>query len=120
MNHNFKATGLALTPELRAYTEKRLAHADKFLGGDSTAHADIELEYSEHNETGKYRAEFTLAQGGNIFRASRWGSTMHEAVDLAVGELTGELSRTKEKRQNVLRRSAVKVKEYLRGWRKKV
>lgn len=120
MNYNLKGTGLQVTPELRAYAEKRLAHADKFLNGDPTAHADIELEYSERNETGKYRAEITLSCNGDIFRISRWGNNMHEAVDLAAGDLTQELSRTKQKRQSVLRRSAVKVKEYLRGWRKKI
>jgi ribosomal subunit interface protein len=120
MNHNFKTTGLTLTPELRAYAEKRLMHAEKFVQGDTTVHADIELGYSEHNETGKYRAEINLSCGGQIFRVARWGSTMHEAIDIAIGELVGELGRTKEKRQNMLRRSAVKVKEYLRGWRRKV
>lgn len=120
MNYNIKGTGIAVTDELRDYVEKRLAHADKFVNGDTTAHTDVELEYSEHNETGKFRAEFTTSIGGAVYRASEWGSTMHEAIDLATSELTTELRREKKQKLKIFRHSALRVKEYLRGWRRKV
>ena len=120
MNYDLKGTNLPVTPELRSYVEKCLAHADKFLVGDPTAYAAIELQYSPLNDNGKYRAECTVSAAGEMYRAESWGSGMHEAIDLATGELIGELSQRKKKRLALLRRTAVKVKEYLRGWRRKV
>lgn len=117
MNYNIKGTNVEVTDELRSYVEKQLAHADKFLATDPTAHVDVELHYLEDGRSGKYRAEFTVAASGSVYRAERWGSTMHEAIDVAGAELTEELSRDKKKRQSVLRRTSLRVKEYLRGWR---
>lgn len=117
MNYNIKGTGIEVTDELRNYVEKQLSHADKFLSGDPTAHVDVELHHLPEGRSGKYRAEFTVSAGGRVYRVERWGGAMHEAIDVAGAELTTELSRDKKKRQSVLRRTSLKVKEYLRGWR---
>lgn len=119
LNYNIKGTEVQITPELRSYIEKRLEHAAKLLNGDSTAHADVELEYSMVRDGGKYRAEFTVGVGGTVYRAEDWGGTMHEAIDIAAGELARELTKNKKKNLKVFRHSAVKVKEFLRGWREK-
>ena len=120
MNYNIKGTGLAITDELRGYLEKKLEHAGKFLEGDSTALTMVELEHAPLNDGGKYRAELITEASGKTFRASQWGGTMHEAIDLAAGELTGELRRSKKQKLKVFRHSAVRVKEFLRGWRNKI
>lgn len=120
MNYNIKGTNLVITPELRSYTEKKLEHTDKFLSNDPTVHADIELEYSQMRDGGKYRAEFTVSATGQVYRADEWGDTMHAAIDLASDELVKELSRNKKKKMHVLRQGAGRVKEFLRGFRKSV
>ncbi|HEV7449485.1 MAG TPA: ribosome-associated translation inhibitor RaiA [Candidatus Paceibacterota bacterium] len=120
MNYNIKGTHLNISDELRSYVEKKLAHADRLVGDDPTAHADVELQYLEDGRSGKYRAEFTVSAKSELYRADCWGATMHEALDLAGGELVEELSRDKKKKQSVLRRTSIKVKEYLRGWRNEV
>jgi putative sigma-54 modulation protein len=120
MNYNIKGTGIEVTPELRAYAEKQLERVEKFTAEDPSAHADVECEHAPLNDGGKYRAEFTVSSGGDVFRAEDWGSTMHEALDVAGNELFRELRRAKRKRLHVFRSSAVRVKEYLRGWRNKV
>lgn len=117
MNYNLKGTEVPVTDELRTYVERQLGHADKFLAGDPTAHADVELAYLAEGRSGKYRAEFTVSAAGQVYRAERWGSTMHEALDLAGGDLASELSRDKKKKQSMFRRTSLRVKEYLRGWR---
>ncbi len=117
MNYNIKGTHVDISDELRTYAEKKLAAADKFLVSDPTAHADIELQHLPEGRSGKYRAEFTVAASGEVYRAEAWGASMHEALDAAGAELTEELSRDKKKKQSVLRRTSVRVKEYLRGWR---
>lgn len=117
MNYNIKGTEVPVTDELRAYVEKQLAYADKFVNADPTAHTDVELHHLPEGRSGKYRAEFTLSMGGEVYRAERWGGGLHEAIDLAGGDLAHELSRNKSKKQSVLRRTSLRVKEYLRGWR---
>lgn len=120
LNYNIKGTEVEITPELRSYVETRLAHSCKLLEGDTTAHADVELQHSVMRDGGKYRAEFTVSSGGTIYRTEDWGGTMHEAIDIAAGELARELTKNKKKNLKVFRHSALKVKEFLRGWRKKV
>ncbi len=120
MNYNIKGTELEITPELRDYVEKKLAHADTFTQDDSTAHVDIELEFKPLGRSKKYRAEFTLAAKGSVYRVNEWGETMHEAIDVGAAELASELRQTKKKSLHTLRSSAAKVKEFLRGWRKKI
>ena len=119
MNYNIKGTALAVTDELRAYVERQLAHADKLIH-DSAAHADVELAFDEVRDGPKFRAEFTLEHHGALYRASAWGGTMHEAIDIAGGELMSELRKAKSKRLHMFRRGATRVKEYLRGWRNKI
>jgi len=119
MNYNIKGTALGVTDELRTYVERQLAHADKLLH-DPAAHADIELVFDEMRDGPKFRAEFTLESQGKLYRASDWAVSLHEAIDVAGAELAAELRKAKGKRLQVLRRSATRVKEYLRGWRSRI
>ncbi len=120
LNYNIKGTGVSITDELRSYVEKKLAHAEKFLQDDPSVHVDVELGYQQLRHGDKYRAEFTLGAPGAVYRATHWGESLHAAIDLAIGEVVGELGRDKKKRLHMVRRSAAKVKEYLRGWRTKI
>lgn len=121
MNYNIKGTGIPITDELRAYAEKRLASLDKFLNDKEAARTDVELELSPLVDGPKYRAEMMLHDpGARVMRAEARGTALHEAIDLAAGELFSELTRSKKKRLHLLRHGAVKVKEYLRGWRTKI
>ena len=117
VNHNIKGTALAVTDELRSYVEKKLGSAEKFLAGDSTAHADVELEYSQLRDGPKYRAEFTLSAKGEVYRAEEWGTTMHEAIDLAAGQVVKELWRKKKRHLALVRRGGAVVKDVIRGFR---
>lgn len=116
MNYAIKATNLQLTDEIRSYVEKRLSHLDK-MAKDS-ARCDVELEHSQLSEGPQYRAELMYHEPGEELRRSEAsGATLHEAIDLAAGDLVRDVTQGKKKRQQVFRRTAVKVKEYLRGWR---
>lgn len=117
VNHNLKGTGLHVTDELRSYVEKKLGSAEKFLQGDSTAHADVELEFAPLRDGPKYRAEFTLSAEGAVYRAEAWGGALHEAVDLASDQLLREVHRNKKKRLALVRRGGAMIKDALRGLR---
>lgn len=116
LNYNIKGTGLEVSDELRGYVEKKLSTAEKFLH-HAPVHVDVELEHDSLRAGERNRAEFTVAAGGDTYRAEAWGETMHAAVDLAMGELVVELGRNKKKRIDIVRRSAHRFKEYLRGLR---
>ena len=108
---------MPITDELRAYVEKKLGSAEKFLMGDSTAHANVELEYSHLRDGGKYRAEFTVSASSQVYRAEEWGITMHEAVDLAIVQLVKELRRNKRRTIHLMRRGGAVIKDAIRGLR---
>jgi ribosomal subunit interface protein len=122
VNYNIKGTGVSISDEIRGYLEKKLEHLEKFVRHVDAARIDVELEYDEVWDGPKYRAELTHHEPGlsQALRADVRGTTLHEAIDLAVGELTHDLTKTKQKKHDIFRRTGTKVKEYLRGWRNKV
>src|SRR3989344_1357668 len=84
MNYNVKGTAVQVTPELRAYLDSRFAnHADKFLKGDTSARADVELGHSPLRDGGQYCCELNVSASGNLYRTEAWGGTLHEAIDIA-------------------------------------
>ena len=105
---------------MRAYVERRLAQTDKFLESDPVAHAQVECEYQEMRHGERYRAEFTLKASHAVYRAELWAGTLHEAIDLAINQLVEELREGKQKRVDVFRRTAARVKDYLRGFRSRI
>jgi ribosomal subunit interface protein len=118
MHYNLKGTGVPVTDELRDYIEKKLSTLDKFVANNSGARTDVEVAYLASEEK-QYRAELLLHDKQQL-RTTATGSTLHEAIDSAAGELAEELSRAKKKRLHTFRHNAFKVKEYLRGWRKSI
>ena len=121
MRYNIKGTGVPVTPENRSYVEKKLSSLDKFVGDLAAARMDVELKYMPLWDGKKYSAEFMFYEPGlpKPLRAEARGDALHEAIDIASAELFRNLTQTKKKKLQVFRRSAVKVKEYLRGWRDK-
>ena len=118
MNYNLKGTDVSITDELRSYVEKKGNTVSKFMFDADAARIDVELSYIETEEK-QYRAEFTL-HDKKIVRSVAHGSTLHEAIDGAAGELSRELTKDKRKRLHNLRQGAFKVKEFLRGFRTKI
>lgn len=117
MNYNLKGTAVTITPEIRSHIEKKLSSLDKYFKNPPAARADIEVEFLA-DEAKQYRAEFTL-HGPETKEASRvvmQGSTLYEAIDIAVGEVGRELSESKKKNLKFFRRSAGKVKDMIRGF----
>jgi ribosomal subunit interface protein len=119
MRYALKGTNIDLTDEIRSYIDAKLRGFDGLLAAPEAARVDIELQYLL-NEERTYRAEMTLHDPGAQApaRAEARGHALHEAIDKAVQELFEELTRAKRKKRGLFRRSAVRVKEYLRGWRR--
>ncbi len=114
MEYNIKGTGLEVTPEIRGYVEKRLRALDKFTGTGVDARADVEVEFLK-GEAKEYRAELMVyAPGVEVQRVEVRGAALHEAIDIAVGEMSRELDKNKKKRQHLFRRAAGQIKNALR------
>lgn len=118
MQYNLLGKGLTITPEIREYVDKKLGSLDKFVHNAAAARVDVELSYLESEER-TFRAELML-YNHKVMRSEARGRALHEAFDKAMGELYTELSRAKGRRLRHLRHGALKVKEFLRGWRKDV
>ena len=117
MNYNIKGTGLDITDEIRGYVEGKLAHIDKFFKGDEAARATVELEHFVGEAEQKYRAEFGVVSKSGSFRAEARGSSLHEAVDLAMGEMSKEVDRSHKRGRGLVRRGALRIKDFVRGFR---
>jgi len=113
MHYNIKGTGLPVSDEIRTYIEKRLSSTEKFL--DQAVRVDVEVVHN--TELGQpYRAEFTLESEGVVYRAEASRESLHEAIDVAAGELLAELRRSKKKHLHLVRRGAAKFKDIVRGF----
>lgn len=118
MNYNLKGAGFAVTDEVRSYVEKKLSALDALVRA-SAARVDVVAGYLEAEEK-QYKVEMTLHDAKEPLHAECRGSTLHEAIDAASAELVDELAKAKKKKLSNFRHSAVRVKEYLRGWRNKI
>ena len=121
MNYNIKGTDVSITDEIRTYLEKKLTHLEKFVHKPELARADVELQYLP-SEGKMYRAEVMLIDPSlkQPLRAEATANGLHEAIDKVESELFSELTRSRKKRLQKFRHSAVKVKEFLRGWRNSI
>ncbi len=121
MNIQIKTKGgLALTPAITEYVHKRVASFEKFLSGDTTAQAAIELGKStNHHKHGDiFSAEVHLVAKGRDLFAGAEKEDLYAAIDAIKDEVLRELSSAKEKRLSTLRRGGAKVKNIIKGiWR---
>lgn len=117
MQYNIQTTGLTLSEEIRNYIEKELAHTEKFLQGKKTVQVDVELHYAEGESEAKYNAVFNILIDGDLITARAHGQALHEAIDIAGGEIARELSHRKDKKMRLFKRGAIRIKEIVRGWR---
>ncbi len=117
MNYNLTGKGIELTPETHAYVEKQVSlHVEKFLQNDTATKLDVRLEFESGAAGPKYRAELVCARGAQTYRAQSNGSTLHEAIDLATGELNRELSHAKDRKMRLWKVGAGKIKSLFRGF----
>ena len=120
MNYNIKGTAVEISPEVRSYVERKLAHLDRLVQKNADARVDVELQFA-HGQDKPYRAEYMLHRPKHeVLRVEAHGSALHEAIDIAQGELVRGLTESRKKDTHVLRRSALRVKEFMRGWRSRV
>lgn len=118
MRTNIKTTDIKLTPGIREYVEKKIAALDKYIDpDDTTVFAEVEIgRTTEHHQKGRvFRAEIQVSTKGEIFRADSERETLNDAIDSAQSDMARELRRHKNKRADLFRRGATRMKRLFRG-----
>ncbi len=118
MNLNIKTTNISLTPAIQDYLEKKLGMLNKFidLEGDNVfIHAEVGKTTKHHKSGDFFRAEVNLRVGGRTFRAVSEKDDLYAAIDEVKDELSEEIKAGKEKKISIVRKSALKLKNMLKG-----
>lgn len=121
MQIKIQATGIALTPEVEAYIEKRIGSISKFLGknaGAALAEVEVGRVSQRHRQGEIFRAEANLTMPGMQLRATSEAEDIHAAIDDIKEELEREFISSKDKERTLFRRGALVIKDLVRGFGK--
>ena len=118
MQLNIKATQFVLTPSIEDLIRNKIVRTverlTKRADPDSVQLAIEVAKTTHHHQKGEvWRAEAMLRVGGKTFRCEESGESLQEAIDLLEPSLAMELKKFKEKRGDLEKRGARKVKRSL-------
>ncbi len=112
---------MELTPAIRDYVEKRVTDLGKFLtrieekGGELLVNFEVSKTTHHHKSGDFFRAECSIDIDGKNFFSGVDKASLYEAIDEVKENLFHEISKSKEKRQNLIRRGARSIKKMLKG-----
>ncbi len=111
-----KTTNFEHTAALLDMLQKRLSTLAKFLpDGETLLRCDVELEKTTSQQSGRiFRAECNLQVGGELLRVEATEEKMEDAIERAKNELKRLLRRSRNKRQSMFLRGALRIKRMLR------
>lgn len=117
-----KGTALSLTPAIEAAADKIVAALDRYVDADDTsALAEIEVaRTTNHHRSGDiFRAEVNFFWRHGSLRAEASKEDLYVALAVVKDEIVESLRSKKAKRTDFIRRSALRVKNMLKGlpWR---
>ncbi len=120
MNINFKASNIALTDEIRSYTEEKVAMVKKLIPGtaEENIKVDVDLSKKSQQQSGEiFRADITIYAGAEKTHAVGHGETILAALDASKDELSERVSRSKKRRMDLVRKGGAKIKSMIRFWK---
>lgn len=117
MKINLKTKNFAVTQAIKIYLEEKLNSLYKFLPGDESISADVELaKTTKHHQKGDiFRAEVNLSVPGRLIRAVAEEWNLRVAIDKVKDELQREIKSNKEKNFSLYKKGARLFKRLLRG-----
>ena len=120
MRHNIKTSDFVMTPPIKDYIEKEMAHLNKFV---NTGYEELPICYIEigkttnhHNKGEVFKAEFTVHIGGTALRAETQEEDLYAALDEVTEAMTEELKAFKDKKVSFIRRSGARLKSFVKGF----
>ena len=121
MKKTTKVTNIVLTPGISDYLDKKLGALDRYLDpNDDSVIVDVEIAKTtnRHRSGDIFKAEATLHGRQLDTRAEVEREDLYAAIDGMKDELIETLRSKKHKRIDFIRRSGLKLKNLLRGFRK--
>ncbi len=98
--------GLKLDGRTEEYVLKRMEQIDGIL--ESILHKEIEIDT---DKKGKFRVEIMIKTPYELYRAENTTQSVEGSVDLAVDDLRGQITRTKDKRRTLIKRGGRSIKK---------
>lgn len=120
MNITTTAQGIELTPEIKAYIDKRASSFTKLVQGhedETLVHFIVERTTNHHRSGEIFRTDITLSVSGNDLFASATNEDIMASIDEAKNNMLRELRKSKGKKEALWKRGAVKIKRALKGLR---
>lgn len=112
-----KATGLELTPAIKGYIEEKISQLERLVDtstGGVRAEVEVGKTTDHHRHGDVFRAEINLHVNGGAYRAAATTGDLYAALDEMKDEVARQIVSQKDKKQTLLRRSARKIKNFLR------
>ena len=97
MKFTFAEKKIEVSPEVRAYAEKKIGKLDRFFRSES------ETSVTFSSERGRYRAEVTLCNNGMYYRVSDLTGDMFASIDSAVASIERQIRKNKTRLEKKLR-----------------
>jgi len=119
MRINEKGVNMPITPDIKDYLYKKLAHLEKFLNpADESVLCEVELgKVSQHHNKGDvFKTEINLHIAGKNLRAVSEMDELFASIDLAKDEMVRSLQVNKDKKVSLLRRGGAKIKNLIKGF----
>lgn len=118
MNIKIRSKNFELTPAIEEYINKKLSPLEKFLGSTEGVLCEVEIgKATEHHKSGDiFRTEVNITRSGSKqFYAVSERSDLYASIDEVRDEVEREIVSSKTKKETILRRSAVKLKNLIKG-----
>ena len=119
MRHNIKVTDFSMTPAIKDYVEKRMAHLNKFVNPSDKelpmCYVEIGKTTKHHKKGELFKAEFTVHVGKKSFRAEAQEEDLYAALDKITEEMTEELKSFKDKKVSMAKKGGAKIKKLMKS-----
>ena len=116
MQIQFKATNYELTPEETDLTSKKVESLKKYLGKEErevNAYVTLGKQTESHHTGDIWFAEGKIDVAGAQYFAKAQSSALRSAVDKMIGELSREMSHSRDKKRSLFRRGGARIKRLL-------
>ncbi len=118
-NINISARNIELTEAVNDYARKKVLMVEKYIDADKDAgiFAQVELGKEVRNQMSGdiFIAEINLDIAGEVLNAKTEKGDLYAAIDEMKDEITRLIRRNKNKRRDLFRKGALKMKEMVRG-----
>lgn len=120
MKINIKATNISLTSSITEYIEKKLSMLEKFFKNTDDVLINIEVgKTTKHHKSGDvFKAEINILKNGENFYEIVETEDLYAAIDEVKDLISYRLSSDKKRVLHLVRRGALKIKNWLKFGKK--